>query len=201
MFVTRKQILDDFDAICRRADPGIYPGGGPRCLHEVEWEALTQAPDCGVLWAAASGSNLSARREPFLAAGGFDERIDQNDHREMPLRLTQRGMRMVAAPGAFTYHLTHRSGWRDPLEDFTWETEFLARHPIPAVALLIVLWASLGLASRIPEPYRLMSFPELDEAAQGRRGLNYDEARHCLGRPPLGAAFWRGEPGPRTHGV
>ena len=201
MLVTREQILDDFDAIHRRGAPGIYPGGGPRRLHEIEWEALTRLPECSVLWAAASGSNLSVRRKDFLALGGLDERIDQNDHREMPLRLTQRGARMVPAANAFTYHMTHRSGWRDPLEDFNWEEAFLDRHPIPAVALLIVFWASLGYAARIPEPYRIVSLPELEQAALGRKGLDYDVARACLGRPSLGADFWREKPSRGSRGA
>ncbi|HKT55106.1 MAG TPA: glycosyltransferase, partial [Caulobacteraceae bacterium] len=36
MRITRQQVREDFAAIERRAEPGIYPGAGPRRLYEIE---------------------------------------------------------------------------------------------------------------------------------------------------------------------
>ena len=140
--VTRVQIREAFHEIERRGQPGIYPGFGPRRLYELEMDALTNAMDCSVLWAAASGSNQSLGRRAFLDIGGFQLDISTNEHRELALRLCQNGFAMVGST-ARTYHMTHRSGWRDPLENTDWEDIFFKAHPIAAVALLRVLWASL----------------------------------------------------------
>lgn len=192
MRVTRDQVCGDFALIDERAEYGIYPGTGPRQLYELEMEALEKTPDCGVLWGAACGSNFSVRRDDFLRAGGFDAAIDINEHRELALRLVKQGGRVMPVAGARSYHMTHRSGWRDPLRDTAWETAFLTAHPMPAVALLAVFWASLSPASAIPEPYRIQSLPELERAARGDRGLDYDVARRAIGAAPLGEAFWQG---------
>ena len=58
-----------------------------------------------------------------------------NEHRELALRLCQRGMSM-AGTKARTYHMTHRSGWRDPLKETDWEDVFFAAHPTAEVAPL-----------------------------------------------------------------
>jgi glycosyltransferase involved in cell wall biosynthesis len=183
--VTRAQVLDDFAAIECRAEPGIYPGAGPRRLQEIELEALRDHPGCSVLWAAASGSNQSVGRDIFLDSGGFDEAIDINEHRELALRLCRAGLSMGLVAGARSYHLTHRSGWRDPLEDIGWEQVFHAAHPLPEVALLAVFWASLSPLSPLPEAERILSLPALEEAARSRTAAERDTARSRLGLPPL----------------
>jgi GT2 family glycosyltransferase len=190
--VTREQILHAFDEIERRAEPGIYPGAGPRRLYELEMETLLTRPALDVLWAAASGSNLSVARDVFLAAGGFNEQIDINEHRELALRLHRNGVRMRPVAGGRSYHLTHRSGWRDPLQQTAWERVFLAAHPIPAVGLLSVFWGSLSPATAIPPLYRIDSLVELGGAARGDRRLDFDVARRALKLPLLGADFWPG---------
>ena len=124
MRVTFAQITQNFAEVHRRAQPGVYPGAGPRRLFELEMDALQNHPDCPVLWAAASGSNQSVRRESFLAAGGFHPEIDINEHRELALRMVIRGARMRPVIGARSYHLIHRAGWRDPLQDTRWEDLF-----------------------------------------------------------------------------
>ena len=182
--VTREDVLERFDELARRAEPGIYPGAGPRQLQEIELDALRHHPECTVLWAVASGANQSVPRDLFLAAGGFDEAIDTNEHRELAYRLTGRGARMALAEGARTYHLTHRTGWRDPLVETAWERLFWRAHPVPAVKLLSVFWASLGAASRIPPEARIRSLPELEEAASGARQVDYDEVRRRIGGLP-----------------
>jgi len=178
--VTRRQIEDDFADIDRRATPGIYPGFGPRALYELEIDALVNHPECSMLWAAASGSNFSVAREAFLASGGYDAEIDNNEHRELALRLCKAGNCMVFVEGAKTYHLTHRSGWRDPLVEASWESVFYNRHPVPEVKLLAVLWASLADSSAIPPDARITSLPELERFARGDSGIDFDAVRRLI---------------------
>jgi GT2 family glycosyltransferase len=173
--VTREQIARSFDAIALRGQPGVYPGFGPRKLFELEMEALLAHPTCPVLWAASSGSNSSLPRDRFLAVGGFDPRLDNNEHRELALRLCRVGCRM-AATTARSYHMIHRTGWRDPLVERDWETVFYGAHPIAAVALLPVLWASLADTPDIPAPARINSLPELAAAAERCADLTGAEA-------------------------
>jgi GT2 family glycosyltransferase len=182
--VSRDAVLHDFDAIVRRAEQGVYPGTGPRRLDELEIDALRHHPECSVLWAAACGSNLSVPRDLFLRVGGFDEAIDINEHRELALRLTDAGATMAFAAGARDYHLTHRTGWRDPLQDTRWEQAFYRAHPLPAVKLLAVFWASLAPNHRIPEEARITSLPELEAAARGGNGVDYDAVRRMIGALP-----------------
>jgi|GEM_PF-765513 len=191
MRVTLAQVVQDFSTIEERAMPGIYPGVGPRRLYELETDALLNAPDCTVLWAASSGSNMSVRRDAFLEQGGFDARLDNNEHRELALRLFKAGIRMAALPGARSYHLTHQIGWRDPLKKSDWETVFLRAQPLPAVALLPIFWATLSSASLVPADYQIHSLPELETAARGTNGLDYDIARRAIGFAPLGPGFWQ----------
>ncbi len=194
--VTRTLIEEDFATIDRRAVPGIYPGWGPRRLYELERDALLHHPECTVLWAACSGHNFSVRRSLFLAAGGFDERLDINEHRELALRLTQRGARMRWVGQSRSYHLTHRTGWRDPVVDRRWETLFHAAHPDPSVKLLVVFWAGLDPARIVPAAARIGTLPELEAAARGERNVDYDDVRRGLftagvaaaGSPPVDAA-------------
>ena len=183
--VTRAQVLEDFDAVARRAEAGVYPGAGPRALHELELAALRDHPDCTVLWAAATGSNLSAPREAFLRAGGFYDGNGITDHRELALKLCNAGLRMQLVEGARSYHLTHRSGWRDPLKETGWEAAFYRLHPTPAAKLLALFWASVSPNSPLPSAARIASLPALEIAARGDNGVDYDAARAQLGLPPL----------------
>jgi GT2 family glycosyltransferase len=187
--VTRQQILEDFQAVEQRAETGVYPGVGPRRLQELEIEALRRHPNCSVLWAAATGSNLSVPRAAFLQTGGFHEGGGLTEHRELALRLCQMGLSMGLIEGARSYHLTHRSGWRDPLAETSWEDAFYALHPTLAVKLLAIFWASLAPNSPLPVEARISSLEELEAAARGDRGVDYDAARALLGRPPLGPSI------------
>jgi glycosyltransferase involved in cell wall biosynthesis len=161
--VPRDQVLHDFAEVERRGLPAIYPGAGPRRLYELEMDALLHHPNLGVLWMASSGQNLSVPRDDFLAVGGFDERLTLNEHREMALRLCRRGIRMAAAPGARSYHLTHRVGWRDPLVETDWERVFTEKHPGPAVRLMTLLWRSLASDPAVAPGDRILSLPQLEE--------------------------------------
>jgi glycosyltransferase involved in cell wall biosynthesis len=184
LLVTRADVIDDFAALARRAEPGVYPGAGPRQLDELEVDALRHHPDSSVLWAAACGANLSVRRDAFARVGGFDEAIDNNEHRELALRLYLDGARMLLVEGASAYHLTHRAGWRDPLRDTQWEVVFYRAHPELVVKLLAVFWASLAPNSRIPREARIRSLPELEAAARGDNGVDYDAIRRLIGSLP-----------------
>jgi glycosyltransferase involved in cell wall biosynthesis len=188
LLVTRGQVIGDFAAIDGRAAPGIYPGAAPRILYELEMDALRRYPDCAVLWAAASGSNLSVETEAFLRVGGFHEGLDINEHRELALRLCLAGERMVPVEGARTYHLTHRAGWRDPLLDTAWEEIFYRAHPIPVVKLLTVFWASLADNSRVPREAQIKSLPDLDAAARSNAGIDYDAVRRVIRPYPASSA-------------
>ncbi len=185
LLVTRAQVLDDFSAIDRRAEPGIYPGTGPRLLQEIELTALRENPECAVLWAAACGANMSVTREAFLDVGGFNEAIDCNEHRELALRLCLSGQRMGLVENARSYHQTHRSGWRDPLRETGWEAVFHAAHPLPEVALLPVLWASIAPHSPLAEAERILSLPALEAAAVGTSPAQRNAIRDRLGLPTL----------------
>jgi GT2 family glycosyltransferase len=166
MRVTLLDVAERFQFIHERSQPGIYPGAGPRRLFELEMDALRSHPDCSVLWAAASGSNQSISRAMFLACGGFDEALTINEHRELALRLCQAGARMAPVDGAFSYHLTHRTGWRDPSTDTAWEDTFYQAHPIPAVPLMSIFWASLSDPLPFPSVARITSLPALEAAAE-----------------------------------
>jgi GT2 family glycosyltransferase len=183
--VTRRQILEAFETIAQRAEAGVYPGVGPRRLQEVELDALRTHPECSVLWAAATGSNLSVPRAAFSRAGGFHDSAGFTEHRELALELCEMGLRMGLVADARSYHMTHRSGWRDPLAEIDWEVEFHARHPIMAVKLLAVFWASLSPNSPVPAEARITSLMALEAAARGDDGVDYEAARARLGRPRL----------------
>jgi hypothetical protein len=173
--VTRKQIREAFDTIDARAQPGIYPGFGPRRLYELEMEALMAQTGRSVLWAAASGANQSLSRTAFLESGGFHPDLTINEHRELALRLCGQGLRMAGCTGR-TYHMTHRSGWRDPLNEPDWEDIFYGAHPLPEVALLPILWESLSDTASLPEALRIMSLEDLSVAAERCKGLVGREA-------------------------
>jgi cellulose synthase/poly-beta-1,6-N-acetylglucosamine synthase-like glycosyltransferase len=168
--VTRQQIRETFNTIDRRAQAGIYPGFGPRKLYEIEMQALNTQSDCAVLWAAASGANQSLARTAFIESGGFHPDLTINEHRELALRLCGQGLRMTGCTGR-TYHMIHRSGWRDPLDEPDWEDIFYRAHPLPEVALLPILWESLSDTINLPETSRILSLQDLAIAAERCRGL------------------------------
>ncbi|HWF47335.1 MAG TPA: glycosyltransferase family A protein [Bryobacteraceae bacterium] len=173
--VTREQIRGSFGTVDRRAQPGIYPGFGPRKLYELEMEALRAQTDCAVLWAAASGANQSLDRRTFLQAGGFHSDLTINEHRELALRLCSEGLNMAACNGR-TYHMIHRSGWRDPLKELGWEELFYQAHPLPEVALLPLLWESLNDMTSLPNASRISSLSELAIASERCRQIEGRQA-------------------------
>ncbi|MEP7208395.1 MAG: glycosyltransferase family 2 protein [Casimicrobiaceae bacterium] len=163
--VTRRMVMDAFGEIVRRSMPGIYPGIGPARLAELERDALVRHPDCATLWAACSGHNVSVPRALFVETGGFDERLDMNEHRELAFRLDAMGVRLELVEGARSYHLTHRRGWRDPLADQDWYRIFCAAHRVASVRLLPLFWLSLMAGEAVPDAFRIPSLPALAEAA------------------------------------
>ena len=180
MLITRSDIMSNFESIDRRAQPGIYPGAGPRRLYELEMDALRTLHGSQILWVAASGSNMSVDRDTVRAVGGFDPDLTINEHRELALRLCDAGLRMVAVDGARSYHMTHRSGWRDPLTEPDWEVRFYETHPIPEVPLLSILWGSLAEPLPFPKEAQITSLPELSAAATRCAGaLGIETVRHA----------------------
>ena len=171
MRVTLHDVDERFQYIHDRSQPGIYPGAGPRRLFEIEMDALRNHPACSVLWAAASGSNQSVARTAFLESGGFDLGLTINEHREVAYRLCIAGAKMLPANGAYSYHLTHRTGWRDPATDTAWEKIFYDAHPIQEIPLLSILWASFSDPPPFPPAARINTLPGLEAAAQRCRGV------------------------------
>jgi GT2 family glycosyltransferase len=188
--VTLADVAENFEAVAARGVAGIYQGAGPRMLYELEMDALCRHPDCGVLWAAASGANASVNAAAFRAAGGFNPRMTINAHREFALRMCQAGARMAPAMGAKSYHMIHRAGWRDPLVETAWEAEFYSAHPVAAVPLLAVLWRSLATPPLQPAAARIISLPQLAQAAQACAHVHGMEAvrRHHFQLAMAGAA-------------
>ena len=153
------------------------------------WTRCANIPDCAVLWAAASRRNQSMARAAFLDAGGFDEDLDINEHRELALRLCAAGGRMAAgrrALGAITSPTAAAGAIRWPRPG--WEAVFHAAHPDPGGE------AAGGVLGqpRAPEPRpgaeaRISSLAELEAAARGETGVDYDAVRGAA-RP---AGAWR----------
>jgi hypothetical protein len=174
--VTTRQVSEAFEEVATRGEPGIYPGAGPRRLFDLEMRALREHPELGVMWMAASGHNFSVPREDFLAEGGFDARLTINEHRELALRLQQRGLRMTAVP-ARSYHMTHRVGWRDPIAENDWEPIFYERHPTPATKLMAIFWQSIADDKHIPREARIESLERLDEVLKEGDLERFDAVR------------------------
>jgi len=149
------------------------PIGGPYRIEDRAPDAL-----CGK---TVEGNSTGI----VVATGGFDEIIDNNEHRELALRLLRAGAKMVPVESARSYHMTHRTGWRDPLLDPAWERRFFALHPCLAVKLLSVFWASLAANSRIPREAQIRSLPDLDRASRGGNGVDYDAVRRMALLPDL----------------
>jgi cellulose synthase/poly-beta-1,6-N-acetylglucosamine synthase-like glycosyltransferase len=166
MKVSTQQVLEDFASIERRSELGIYPGIGPRKLYELEIDALKRQQPQQLLWMTASGCNMSVRRNAFLAIGGFNPQVDLTEQREMAARLCAMGQVMGFVEGGVTYHLSHRSGWRDPLQDTQWEQHLLQTQSGAATRLLPVMWASLADHSPLPTTQRITNLDALAHAAQ-----------------------------------
>jgi glycosyltransferase involved in cell wall biosynthesis len=175
--VTREQIRTQFDTIFARAEPGIYAGGGPRRLYELEMQALHGMPDASILWMTAPGQNFSLRRADLEAVGGFDERLSLNEHRELAFRLYERGRRMVPVDGARSFHMLHRVGWRDPLVDDYWERVFYSAHPCLATKLMTFFWMTLARDKDIPEEARIPSLEHFEHVVRKGSSVDYDALR------------------------
>jgi GT2 family glycosyltransferase len=175
--VTRAQVRERFEEVVSRAEPSIYPGAGPRKLYELETRALSAIPDSSILWMTACGHNFSVPRAAFAAAGGFDARLSMNEHRELALRLCERGSRMAHVTGARSFHLTHRVGWRDPTTVDDWEQVFHDAHPGVATRLMSIFWLSLAGDREIPEEARILSLEQLDTIVREGTSFDYDTLR------------------------
>jgi glycosyltransferase involved in cell wall biosynthesis len=175
--LSREQVRTSFATVAARAEPGIYAGAGPRRLYELEMEALHNIPEATILWMTAPGQNFSLRRADFLAAGGFDERLAMNEHRELAFRLHERGVKMVPVDGARSFHLLHRVGWRDPLDDSDWEQIFYRAHPCLATKLMSIFWLTLARDKDLPEEARIPTLAHLETLVREGSAFDYDALR------------------------
>jgi len=101
-------------------------------------------------------------RVAFAAAGGFNEHIALNEHRELALRLCRRGARLVLVEGAISIHITHREGWRDPLagED-SWQQVFARDYP-RETQVMLQFWRSLAGDRTLAAAERVMTLEAAD---------------------------------------
>jgi glycosyltransferase involved in cell wall biosynthesis len=182
--ISREQVRLRFSDVMARGEPGIYAGAGIRRLYELEMRALQAIPEGSVLWLTAPGQNFSIRRSEFDAVGGFDERLSLNEHRELAFRLCERGMQMVAVP-ARSFHMLHRVGWRDPLDDGEWERIFYRAHPCLATRLMRFFWLTVARDKELPEEARIESLEELDSIVKRGPSFDYDGLRGRHSKLPV----------------
>lgn len=166
--ITEIDIQTRFEEISRRATPGIYPGLVPRSLAELGLSALRNKQLDHPLWMTVTAHNFSVARSLFDNVGGFDERLDMNEHRDLALTLRERhGVVVRLVEGAPSYHLCHGSRWRDPVEILQqWEPLFLQKHDTKEARLLSFFWLSLAQSDQLPEPLRIRSVEDLIERAR-----------------------------------
>jgi len=159
---------EPYEKLLARSEAAIYPGGAARKLYELEMGALRGRSAPHAEWMAAAGHNFSIPRASFLAAGGFDQDISINEHRELALRLCRCGARVVVVEGAVSIHITHREGYRDPLtgED-GWEQAFARRHPLET-QIMMRFWRSLAADCSIDPAERVTSLERADELLRPR---------------------------------
>jgi GT2 family glycosyltransferase len=143
--VTERMVAEEpYEKLLQRSEIAIYPGAAPRRLYELEMSALRAGSVPHAQWMAASGHNFSIPRATFLAAGGFPLDISINEHRELALRLCRDGAKVVVVEDAISLHLTHREGYRDPMQgEDGWEQAFARRHPFET-ELMLRFWRSLA---------------------------------------------------------
>lgn len=161
--VTERMIAEmPFDRWVERSEVAIYPGAAPRRLYDLEMSALRARSAPRAQWMAASGHNFSVPRVAFATAGGFNEHIALNEHRELALRLCRRGARLVLVEGAISIHITHREGWRDPLagED-SWQQVFARDYP-RETQVMLQFWRSLAGDRTLAAAERVMTLEAAD---------------------------------------
>jgi glycosyltransferase involved in cell wall biosynthesis len=162
--VTEEMVANEpYEKLLARSEAAIYPGAAARKLYELEMGALRARSAPHAEWMAAAGHNFSIPRAAFLAAGGFDQDISINEHRELALRLCRSGARVVVVEGAVSIHITHREGYRDPLtgED-GWEQAFARHHPLET-QIMMRFWRSLAAGGGIDPAEQVTTLERADE--------------------------------------
>jgi len=169
--VTEEMVTDEpFEKLLARSEAAIYPGAAPRKLYELEMAALRAGSAPLAQWMAAAGHNFSIPRAAFSTAGGFDEEISINEHRELALRLCRGGARIVVVEGAISLHVTHREGYRDPLTGADgWEQAFAKRHPFET-QLMLRFWRSLAADPSLPVTERVTTLEDVDAVLRAHPG-------------------------------
>jgi glycosyltransferase involved in cell wall biosynthesis len=161
--VTEEMVANaPYEKLLERSEVAIYPGAAARKLYELEMGTLRARSAPLAQWMAAAGHNFSIPRAAFTAAGGFEQDISINEHRELALRLCRSGAQLVVVEGAVSLHLTHREGYRDPLtgED-GWEQAFARRHPLET-QIMMRFWRSLAGDNTIDPAERVTTLERAD---------------------------------------
>jgi hypothetical protein len=156
------------DALARfAADPAVVAVGGR--IHERQWKAGRLVREIPDLHKSGAGGPVEmvaaawiARRDAFVAVGGFDPRLPAEEDVELCLRLAARGGRVVALDERAAYHdcaprpslaeIRRRfarglfSG-QGLLLRYSWGTPLFARHLWrQRLYLACVAYAGLGVA-------------------------------------------------------
>jgi hypothetical protein len=93
----------------------------------------------------------------------------------------------VPVEGARSFHMLHRVGWRNPVTETDWESDFYGSHPCLAVKLINVFLLSLEGDRDIPPEARIESFEQMEAIVQGGSSFDYDSLRRTHPRlRPLG---------------
>ncbi|NDP42269.1 MAG: glycosyltransferase [Aromatoleum sp.] len=174
--VTIEHVRHRFDTIEARARPGIYIGSIHADLYAAEIEALEKDGRPDVCWMTVPGHNVSVPKADFAAVGGYDGQQLPIENRELGLRLCARGLDVVYAKRARSYHLAHQGQGRDPLTGRPdWITAFYGKHQSLAAKLMLIFWHGLARSTAIPEAARIDSILHLARIL--RDGSTYDYER------------------------
>ena len=102
------------------------------------------------------------RRSVLAELGGFDECLLTVEDEELDFRITQRGGKILYAPGAIVYHRRRASGrafWAQMYRYAIGRAQFLKRHPRPAqwIRLLPSAWLLATLALALLQQFSSMA--------------------------------------------
>ena len=127
------------------------------------------------------GSNVSLKREAFVAAGGFDPAFVTADYEDLDLgwRLHERGMRLGYEPGALAYHL-HRYDWA--AIERRYENRARAERVMAAKHAWFEPWFYGRIRSYASQPAVSRLWPVLADRAPARPRALRDWARERANR-------------------
>lgn len=138
---------------------------------------------------APGGCNLAVRRASFVAAGGFDERLDRRgEEKEFLQRLRRAGRRIEFSPKAKIWHhrrLDLRQFWRQNYLSGRARVDILRLAPdalalphlAPAVIVLLLGLAAFGALPTVPVLGGYLTVMLLDGGLALRKGQSWQDAR------------------------